>query len=194
VWAVDGGAQSFRPLADGALSDVMDRDVEPGPEACLTVAHQSLVPAAWLQHLTDYEVEPLFPQFGRELYELPEDLRDDTECKSFEGHMVEAFRLRSRATALGYVRGASEDGGWFFCYRKSFQELSIEARVGFSGNSLPEENRMVALEKLTFEGEGGRALTLGEVPPILLSECFRDMAALAAEGSGFDPQWQKRVH
>lgn len=191
VWAVDGGPVSFRPLADGTLSDVEDNDVEPGPAARITVAHQSLVSPAWLQHLADYEVEPLFLQFGRDVYELPEERRDDEAIGDFEGHMLEAFRLRSRALALGYVRGPSEDGGWFRCYRKSFPELSLEVQLGFSGNALPEENRQVALEKLSFES--GRQLALGEVPPILLSECYRDLATIAAEGSGFNPNWARIV-
>ncbi len=191
VWAVDGGPTSFRPLPDGTLSDVEDGDVEPSLEARITVAHQSLVSPAWLQHLVEYEVEPLFPQFGREVYELPEDRRDDDAIKDFEGYMLEAFRLRSRALALGYVRGPSEDGGWFFCYRKSFPELSLEVRLGFSGNGMPEENRQVALQGLSFERQ--RQLTLGEVPPILLSECYRDLATIAAEGPGFHPNWARIV-
>lgn len=194
VWAVDGGPASFRPLADGALSDVEDRDVELQADQRITVAHQSLVPAAWLQHLADYEVEPLFAQFGRAFYTLPAESRDETELPDFEGHLLEAFRLRSRALALGYVRGETEDGGWFYNYRKSFQELSIVARLGFSGNGLPEENRTVALEKLSFERESGATMALGDVPPILLSECYRDLAAIAAEGTGFDPDWQTKVH
>ena len=51
------------------------------------------------------------------------------------------------------------------------RRVSLEARLGFSGNALPEENRTVALTEL--------GLPLGDVPAILLSECYHDLASLA---------------
>jgi hypothetical protein len=45
-------------------------------------------------------------------------------------------------------------------------------------------------------GEGGRgesSLRLGDVPPVLLSEAYNDMRLLAGEGSGHDPEWEKKV-
>jgi hypothetical protein len=36
-------------------------------------------------------------------------------------------------------------------------------------------------------------MPLREVPPVLLSECRNDLAALAAQGPGFDPEWEKRA-
>jgi hypothetical protein len=30
------------------------------------------------------------------------------------------------------------------------------------------------------------------VPPILLSECYDDLRSIAAAGSGYDPEWQKK--
>jgi hypothetical protein len=29
------------------------------------------------------------------------------------------------------------------------------------------------------------------VPAVLLSECYNDMRLIAAEGRGFDPQWER---
>jgi hypothetical protein len=64
--------------------------------------------------------------------------------------------------------------------------------VSFSGNALPEENRKVALLDLNFQRAHG-AIPLGEVPPVILSECLNDMRTVAAEGSGFDADWQSKV-
>jgi hypothetical protein len=90
------------------------------------------------------------------------------------------------------MRGAAEDGGWFYTYTKRFASLGVEAVVGFSGNPLPEENRKVALTRLSFHRRGGE-VPLGEVPVGILSECWNDMRLIAAEGSGFDPVWQSKV-
>jgi hypothetical protein len=114
--------------------------------------------------------------------------------------MLEAFKLRGRATKLGYTRGQAQDGGWFLDYHKRFPTLGIEAVLDFTGNSLPEENRTVALtgfhfERVAGEGEpafGGHKMSLGEVPAVLLSECWNDVRQIAAEGTGFDPDWEKK--
>ena len=124
-------------------------------------------------------------------------MRSKRELADFTGSVLEAFALRGRAGKLGYVRGSSEDGGWFYTYDKRFPTLGIVATVSFTGNGLPEENRLVALKELTFRREtsdGRRAdLTLGDVPAVLVSECWQDMRLLAAEGTGFDPEWEKKT-
>ena len=45
-------------------------------------------------------------------------------------------------------------------------------------------------------GRGGgwrRAMTLGEVPPVLLSETWNDYREIAAAGTGFDERWEKKA-
>ena len=208
IWAVvreDNVALLFRPLPDGSLTDAADEAVLLKPEELVRVAHECLVTPeqsqAWRQHLTDYEVEPLFEQFGRTKFALPEERQQDTELGDFEGHLVEAYKLRSRANKLGYTRGQAQDAGFFYDYHKRFPTLGIEAVIGFTGNALPEENRTVALTKLSFNhiaAEEGAAfgqanMTLSEVPAVLLSECWNDMRQIAAEGPGFDPDWEKKT-
>jgi hypothetical protein len=38
---------------------------------------------------------------------------------------------------------------------------------------------------------GGPALE--EVPAVLLSECYNDLRAIAATGTDYDPEWEKKV-
>jgi hypothetical protein len=66
--------------------------------------------------------------------------------------------------------------------------------IEFTGNGLPEKNRTVALTGLTFTLSTGSpdsqgSLQLSKVPRILLSECYNDLRLIAAEGTGFDPEW-----
>jgi len=68
--------------------------------------------------------------------------------------------------------------------------------IDFSGNGMPEENRTVALGRFTFEkmsADGGRAVALADVPPVLLSETWCDAQDIAREGTGFDPAWESKV-
>src|SRR5262249_11100018 len=62
---------SCRGLEDGTLSSNVDDTVELGGTAAVKLAHQALLPPAhaeaWVGHLRDYEVAPLFPQFGKAL-------------------------------------------------------------------------------------------------------------------------------
>lgn len=195
-------SQVFRPLDDGSLTDVQDDPVTLRPGSRVRLAHDTVLDAEqvrdWQQHLVDYGVKPLFQQFGKGNYRLPAEQAQATEVTDFRGHLIETFALRGRATKLGYTRGGTEDGGWFYTYEKRFPTLGLLAIIEFTGNGLPEENRTVALRHLSFaSAEAGdrwtrTAQALGQVPRVLLSECYDDLRLIAAEGTGFDPDWEKK--
>ena len=132
---------------------------------------------------------------------MPEEKRKETEVTDFEGYLITTFKLRGKATKLGYVRGMGEDGGVFTTYRKPFSSLGLEAVINFTGSMLPEQDMAAALESLEFHrvskeatqnywGQSG--LALGKIPSVLLSEAYNDMKRIAADGSGFDPQWKNK--
>jgi hypothetical protein len=203
VWAIvreDKVVNLFRPLADGSLTDVNDDPLTIKPDESIRLAHECQIKPeesqAWRNHFKDYEIEPLFEQFGRPNFDLPEERKQEDELADFRGHLIETFKLRGRATKLGYTRGQAQDGGWFFDYQKRFPTLGINAVLEFTGNGLPEENRTVALTSFHFDrvspegagAQGDAKMTLGEVPSVLLSECWNDIRQIAAEGPGFDPE------
>ena len=202
VWVAQSGGEetSFRPHGDGTLSTAKHRDYKPAPDAIVRVAHPLTLHDShvtdWTEHLGDFEILPLFPQFGRATRAVAEGDAKKRECSDFVGHMVEAFKLRSRADALGFARGEAEDGGWFYGYKKIFPSLGLQAIVNFSGNSMPEENKTVALQTITFErttDEERGAIALGEIPPVLFSEVWNDAQDIARTGTGFDPAWESKV-
>jgi len=207
IWlGVDGEgriAGAFRPLGDGSYTDAADEDVALAGFAEVQLAHRSLLDAdaigAWQRHLADYEVAPPFDQVGRTLPEVTEAMGGKQEIRDREGWMIETFKLRGIATRLGYARGAAGDGGWFTGYERPYRSAGIVAEIEFSGSPLPEENTLAALHTLSFRvlrdnGHHGRQLTLKEVPPVLLAETWQDLYDIAARGTGFDPDWQKKVH
>jgi len=96
---------------------------------------------------------------------------------------------------LGYTRGPAEDGGWFYRYEKALPSLGLRIELGFSGNGLPEENRVVALQAARFQptGDGEECRPLGEVPQVLVSEVWADLQELSGAGTGFDAEWESKV-
>ena len=206
AWMVvgEGSAVLFRPLEDGSLTSLDDSPVVVETSQRVKIAHASLIApdlcAAWREHFLDYEVEPLFQQLGRPVYRLSEGMKDDSDLRDFEGHLIESATLRGQALALGYERGPFEGHMWFQLYRKRFEGLALEALIYFSGTR-PNESHPVALRRLSFapldptrrSEHPGESIPLGEIPSVLLSECWNDIRAVAAAGSGFDDGWQKKV-
>lgn len=207
VWlGLDGNggvAASFRPLDDGSLSDPEDGTVTLGGVAAIKLAHQTLMPAAtkeaWLAHLKDYEIEPLFDQFSRPLLKPGDEEAKSDEISDRTGYMLDSFKLRGAATKLGYERGAAEDGGVFMDYAKRFEGAGVAVVIEFTGSPLPEENIACALRSLKFyrirkkASYWGSSLSLGAVSPVLLSESWNDYHQIAAAGTGFDPAWEKKA-
>lgn len=209
VWIAYRGDERiavFRPLADRTLTDIDDEEIELQPEDEIGLAHGSALPEdvskAWMEHLADYEIEPIFQQFGNKTMELEEPLKKANSIDQFEGHLVNSYKLRSRANKLGYTRGSAEDGGWFYTYNKNFPSLKLQAVIEFTGNTLPEENRTVALVKLYFirmkeSAEDNYAFThkplqLSKLPKVMLSECWNDLRRISEDGTGYDKDWQKK--
>ncbi|HEX8564633.1 MAG TPA: DUF4132 domain-containing protein [Pyrinomonadaceae bacterium] len=196
---------TFRPLDDGSLTDAEDNEVELESETLVKLVHQQTIPLEtaenWKLHLSDYEITPIFPQFGREMPGLSKETMDAREIKDFEGWMIETFKLRGKATALGFTRGSVEDAGCFYNYRKSFTALELEAFIEFTGSFVPEENRPAALLSLSFARIGKQTsgylspnsgLKIKDVPPVVLCEVWNDWKTIANTGTGFDPDWKKK--
>ena len=207
VWfaAGDNGTTAlFRPIGDGSLTDLDDNAFRRPGESRIGLAHGSKLSSeidhAWQQHLADYAVQPLFPQFGFHESKPSAMQLEGTALNDFEGHIVDAFTLRGKAGKFGYSRGSTVDGPWFDEYFKTFSTLGITAVIGFTGNSMPEENRQVALTELYFSRRKEKShfgaevrIPLHEVPPVLLSECWNQVRQIAAGGHGFDPEWKKKT-
>lgn len=208
--AVDATALGcFRLLEDGSLTDEQDNEFKLPKDAFVRIAHTCNTSKedgdAWLEHFSDYDVEPLFPQFGRTVFELPKEKEKETDLEDFKGHCLTTFQLRGKATKAGFVRGEAMDGGSFCDYHKSFPSLSLEAVLEFTGSFLPEQDIPAALTVFYFvrtreDGSSARygwqptKVPLGKVPPVLISECRNDVAQIAAAGTGFDPEWEKKSY
>lgn len=197
---------SFRPTAEGDYTDAEDDTVDPNDYAFFKLAHAALLDddakESWLEHLKDYEVKAIFPQFDRPLLALQDANSDDEsisdkKIEDRKGWVTDTFTVRGFASKLGYDRGETLDAGYFNEYRKSFTSAGLVSVIEFSGNCLPEENVPAALISLSFEKISGNNRTRGEaklvdVPPVLLSECWNDYYAMAAKAT-YDKDWLKKM-
>lgn len=192
---------TFRPLGDGSHSDAADGAVHLATVVEIRLAHALVLDdesaSAWRRHLADYGVTPPFEQFGSERRRLAEGQGGALEITDREGWMIEGLKLRSATTRRGYRRGLQVGSGWFTTYEKPWREAGLVAQIEFTGNLLPEEDRPTALQSLSFRAlrggsAAGRKLALGDVPPVLLAECWHDLHDIAARGTGFDPEWLQK--
>jgi hypothetical protein len=200
VWLgvdAEGAVQgAFRPTPEGDFIGADDAPVDPAAFAGIRLAHAMLVEpatdAAWLAHLADHEVSPLFTQFGRA---APGPVAEDAEgIADRNGWITDTFTLRGLCKKLGYDRGAAEDGGHFGHYLRRFPVAGLIATINFSGNCLPEENMTAVIYDLRFardrDGKPAGEVPPAKVPPVLLAECWHDYHAAASKGA-FNPDWER---
>lgn len=193
--------RSFRPLADRTLVDAQDNQYKLSSDTLVRVAHRStLTPEEanhWYEHLEDYEIIPTFLQLQQFKEFTPESLAADS-IDDFHGYLINAFKLKRAAEKLGFARGSAEDGGYFSTYIKPFPSMELEAILVFSGNSLPEQDGLVALQQLQIvrkraTGAITRPLPLHRIPKVLLGECHSYLKQIAEAGDGYDAGWESKV-
>ena len=195
VWTAsrEGERISFRPDLDGSLLSAEQDSLALGASWTLELAHPLLLSnaelSAWHRHIADYLLLPPFAQLSRPIFTKPPS---ELEEIPWRGHMLNSFKLRSRAQALGYVRAPAQDGGVFDEYHKSLVSSGWTVRIGFTGSALPETSHPVALQSLSFELKNVPA-RWSDIPPLLYCEAMADLEEIAREGSGFDPDWLRKA-
>ena len=191
---------TFRPTLEGDLYSAEGDDMELSDVDRIDLAHTANLPeterTAWLQHLSDFEVVPLFAQLSRPVRDLPEEMRNETRISDREGWCTTTYKLAPRAKKFGYERGAAGDGGGFDALSKTFRGAGITAHIGFTGSYMGAQDLPAAITSLYFtytsQGTYARGVPLHKVPPMLLSEAWNDYHGVAETGT-FDPDWtQKR--
>jgi hypothetical protein len=181
----------FRPTIEGDFLDINDDAIEIPDDAQVSLAHQVLVTAeeaaAWTAHLTDYQVRPAFSQFGAV---MPQFEPLVTAVDDHLGWLSDSFAIRTRAAKRGYERGMPEDGPVCGEYYKVLPGSGLRVLINFTGSCVPEEQVPAAVTTLVFH-RGARDLTLGDVPPVLLAECYADYVYVAEAGA-YDPDWKQK--
>lgn len=186
----------LRLTPEGDVLDAAGDNVDMAAIDKIDMAHTANLPQedrqAWLDHLTDFEVKPLFAQVSRPVRTLDDAQSNDTRLTDREGWMMTTFKLRAAAKKAGYERAPIGDGGGFDAYRKEFRGAQIWADLYFTGSYVSEDDIPAAIKHMQFTQIGGsRALTLTKVPALLLSEVWNDLHEIATSGA-FDADWESK--
>lgn len=196
----DGAAIAFRPLGDGTLTDTDDAAVTFTPSARITVATDAALGeqgvAAWLAHLADYEVESAWPQLDQPRHTPRADQADRYLLDDFTGHMVGAWALRSRVSALGYRRLANFGHDTTATFHRLLAGTGLIVEVRATDHGFDDGDVEVALVSMRVyrHDERGRPVTALDVhamAPALYSHCYEDFRAMAADGTGYREDWRK---
>ncbi|QWT20877.1 DUF4132 domain-containing protein [Bacillus sp. NP157] len=203
VWAAvgPGGATlPFRPLGDGTLTDADDNAVLLPADARIMVATDALLGEAgvtqWQAHLADYAVQPAWPQLGQPLHAPRADMPDRFCMDDFSGHMVGAWALRSRMSALGFRRLATYGHDTSAHFHKLLPGTHYIVQVRATDHGPDEGDVEVTLVSMSVSRHDGRghpvgALDVHAMPPALYSYCFELFRTLADDGTGYRDDWRK---
>lgn len=210
VWAVygaDGKPQAlFRALEDRTLTNERDETVElPAKDdaARIGIVHPLELSLdqrqAWLTHLADYGVEPVFPQMDRPVIFIPADDCGLRFSSKYTGTELNGMTFKGRAERLGWRRGSVSDGGSIPTYCKSFPGAGADAILYLDGMFIGiDMYSNVTLDKFCFVKSGSvtfgsytyddpendkdeRLIAFGQVPPIVFSETLGDLAKIAGK-------------
>lgn len=192
-------AGTFRPMEDGTLTDLDDSEVRLEPGMTVRLAHTLTVPEAevrrWVEHLADYEITPALPQFARPLHQLRDDQRLQTELVA---RCREASSLRSAyrtAKALGYdPLDSIYSEGFQSRYARHFPSMGLQAILEdrVEGDEGAGATYLKALwfvrskDGANTSSSARKPVPLGQVPAVLLSECYADLLACAGGSIGIE--------
>ena len=114
-----------------------------------------------------------------------------TELARFRGLALNGLSLGGRLLNMGWYRGEILDGGSFFHFVRTDQEITV--RLEFSGCCVGGENEEVTVYGVSFHKPGAQKRVgrtweterylLGELPPAYFSEIVLQLTkALSAAG------------
>jgi predicted DNA-binding WGR domain protein len=203
VWGIhdDEGrlVDTFRVTAEQDFADVKDDPFELPPGARVGLVHALHLDddqkRAWGQLLADYEVTPPFPQIGRGAHRLQPGEEKLNKLGRHVGFRVPAPGLVYTLEKLGWVRGLALDGGCFDEHSRQFPGAGVTAVVSYEGTvgmGYIDPNEELTMkgcyflaglrEPSGYESYEKKALRLGEVDPVVISETIHDLEVVASKG------------
>jgi hypothetical protein len=188
---------TFRVTEDRTYADAADEACALKGVAAVGVVHPLTLSDAdrgrWGQVLGDYEIVPPCPQIGRPVYTLEKGEDKKKELTRFKGPKIPAVSVVGTLEKLGWVRGVPQDGGVFFEHSKPYYGADVTAVVQYGGIPV---GYMVDWEDQEIERaffvpgvytpemypDHKKALVLGKVDAIAISETLADLTFLASKG------------
>jgi Domain of unknown function (DUF4132) len=150
---------------------------------------------AWGEVFGDYELIAPFPQLGRTVYRVEGEEAKVCEVTRFAGVKVPGVSVAGYLEKAGWRHGPLHDHGDFYEHYKHFPMGDVTARTEYEGGIWAGNiaaGSTVAVKRCTFlkglltpdgawERNPPRALALGEVDPVVLSEVLAELTFLASK-------------
>lgn len=182
---------TFRIADDNTFAD--ERDAATILAGCTAVGiiHPFSLPAdirgQWGEIFSDYEIEQLFPQLGRQLFGLEPGEGAQTTMRRRFSRKVSATRFEKNIAALNWVDGT---GGPlhspFARYFSGFDLTAVTDQVPAQSKADPEVVRILfflkGMRKIDLHFETER-LALQLIPPQVISEALLDLTTASLSAS-----------
>jgi hypothetical protein len=190
--------ETFRVTEDRSFADRQDATFTPTEIVQIGIVHplhlSTDLLSIWGELLSDYDIIPVFPQLGRTIYSLELEEATKKDITRFETANVPAVSLVGTLDKLGWVRGIPQDGGVFYEHSKPFYGANITAIVQYQGVPIGYMDGWddQSIECCFFlDGiytpemypNHNKAIQLGDVDAIVISEVLKDLTAIAAKAT-----------
>jgi hypothetical protein len=179
------------------------KPLEPAAGATVSLWHPIDRPAAdvlaWRRRLAALEITQPFKQAHREIYVLTDAERETgTYSNRFAAHILRQHQFAALCTARQWRY--TLQGNWDshnYPYRDlEDRDLAILFDVDPAGQEYLSDMGIynyVTSDRVFFRDNGGEAMDLADVPPLLFSELMRDVDLFVGVASiGNDPEWVDR--
>ncbi|HTU20543.1 MAG TPA: DUF4132 domain-containing protein [Gemmataceae bacterium] len=179
--------RGFRVTEERDYADIHDNPCTLEGAYAVSVVHPlHLTPedrSAWGQVFGDYEIIAPFPQLGRRVHTLEPGEESARELTRFRDKDIPALLFMGILKSHGWTDGRWQEGLYFSGHYKAFDgprlTAVIEPAAG-SGDSL----RIKTAYFLQGADWGvDKALSLGQVDPVVLSEVLGTLGVLASKGT-----------
>jgi predicted DNA-binding WGR domain protein len=199
VWGGYDGAgkliSTFRVTEDRTYADERDETCQLAALDRIGIIHPLYLSAEqlanWGEILSDYEIMPPFQQIGRSIYKLESGEEMQTEITRFKDAKVPAIALVGTLDKSGWVRGTPQDAGIFAEHFKPFPAANVTAVVEYEGVPIGYMDGWddQSIERCYFllgistniYANRDKAIVLGNIDPLVISEVFRDLTSIAAK-------------
>jgi len=168
------------------------------------IMSETEVVLAWRARLEKLEIKQPFKQTFREVYILTDaEIETRTYSNRMAAHLIKQHQFNSLAAIRGWkysLMGAYDDGRENEIAQKCLPSYQLTAEFWIDELLDMEDSfndsgiwDYVATDQVRFLNESGDVLELIDVPPIVLSEIFRDADLFVGVASiGNDPAWSDR--
>ena len=202
VWSFTSrGERQLGLLQGDRLAGVDGRTLDVAVDGEVRLWHPYLtvteVVHAWRRRINALEITQPFKQAWREIYVLTDAERQtDTYSNRFASHVLQQSQFRAVGRARGWkvpAQGNWDGGGEYPTRLIPGTDLVAEFAVTQAADPghLPDYSLpYIVTDRVQFVSACDGLVPLGEIPPLILSEIFRDLDLFTSVASiGRDPGW-----